>query len=153
MGNESLTQEQIAFCAAYVSPEHLRSSAKEAAAIAYGYDLEDRLGKQNVYNTGNRNLKHPQIDLLITILLDSAGFNNEYVDKRLMELIEQRADPKTSVLLGIPSIRIFKIHKQLFLFLILLKGVSMSRNQGIPSTEYTTVTFIFGILVWKLLAK
>jgi hypothetical protein len=99
LGKElGLNREQIAFAEAYVSPDNLGSNGRAAAADAYGYDLDDRFGKQNASNAANRNLKHPQINLLIAILLDTAGFNNEYVDKQLMMLIEQNADPKTKIM-------------------------------------------------------
>lgn len=99
LGRElGLQPTQIDFCLAYVNNPAATSRGRESAVIAYGYDLSTPLGRQNAANTSTRNLKHPQCQTLIAILMDTMGFNDNYIDKRLMEIVEDRSDNKTAVL-------------------------------------------------------
>src|SRR5579863_2605156 len=86
LGRElGLNPQQVAFAIAYASYDELGSNGKAAAARSYGFDLTIPKEKQAAANTANRLLKHPQVNLLIAIILDCSGYNNEYVDKKLMQ--------------------------------------------------------------------
>lgn len=99
LGQElGLQPQQVEFCLQYVNNPIGTGRGAESAVMAYGYDTSNKLGKQNAYNTATRNLKHPQCQTLIDILNDTMGLNDQYVDKRLMEIISDRSDNKTAVL-------------------------------------------------------
>ena len=95
IGNElGLTGKQIKFAVAFASPETFWSGV-EAAMIAYEYSPKQR---GTAAYTASMNGKNEKIQTLINILLDSEGVNANNIDKQMLQIMQQKNDPKAAVM-------------------------------------------------------
>jgi hypothetical protein len=105
-----LNNNQIHFVEIYMSEEYKGSSGRDAAAIAYGKNLHIPRDKAAADSMANKNLKHTGILMLINVLHNQQGFNDEWIDRQLKFIIDQNQDLKAK-LMGIEQYN--KLHQRI----------------------------------------
>jgi len=91
-----LNEKQELFCKYYVSKDFFGSGV-ESYAAAYGLDLTNQKDYNNAKTQASKHLTNPNILLRINEELDSAGLNDNFVDKQLLFAITQNADLSSKV--------------------------------------------------------
>lgn len=98
IGHElNLTTKQIDF-ARYYTTEEFFGNGMVAYAKAYGLNANDKNQRNRAAVGASTSLRHSTILMLIDIILDSEGFNDQFVDKQLLMVIQQSADLKSKML-------------------------------------------------------
>lgn len=92
-----LTNKQIDFAKYYVS-EEFYGNGIAAYGKAYSIDYTDKNQRNRCSAGASASLKHHTIMLLINILLDANGFNDEFINKQIMFLATQSSDLKAKAL-------------------------------------------------------
>lgn len=91
-----LNERQIAFCNFYVSEEFLGNGV-QSYIHAYNIDPNDPKSYNSAKHSASLLLDNVNVCKLINSLLDDAGLNDQFVDKRLLFLISQNEDKGTSL--------------------------------------------------------
>jgi len=92
-----LTNKQIDFCRYYTTEEYFGNGVR-AFGKAYGFNPDNKNERARCSVGASTNLKHAAILMLIDILLDSEGFNDQFMDKQLLLVATQNADLKAKML-------------------------------------------------------
>lgn len=95
-GEGKLNSNQLLFCQYYVSEEYFGNGVKSYCK-AYNIDVTDIQKYNNARFKASDLLSLPHISEHINKLLDDAGLNDNFVDKRLLFLMSQNEDKSTSL--------------------------------------------------------
>lgn len=91
-----LNEKQLLFCNLYVSKEFFGNGVR-AYAEAYGLDIETLKGYNSAKHSASVLLDDINISKHINNLLDEAGLNDNFADKRLLFLMSQNEDKSTAL--------------------------------------------------------
>lgn len=93
---EELNDKQALFCKLYVSKEFFGNGTLSYCE-AYGFDPEDLKEYNTARHCASHLLAKSNISQHINNLLDEAGLNDQFVDKRLLFLMAQNEDKGTAL--------------------------------------------------------
>ena len=92
-----LTPKQVDFCRYYTTEEYFGNGVR-AFGKAYGFNPDNKNERARCSVGASTALRHATILTLIDILLDSEGFNDQFMDKQLLKVATQDADLKAKML-------------------------------------------------------
>jgi len=93
---DKLTDKQLLFCLYYVSEETFGNGVRSYCK-AYGVNYDDAKQQGQARHSASILLDNVNISKHINNLLDGAGLNDSFIDKRLLFLISQNEDKGTAL--------------------------------------------------------
>lgn len=93
---KELNEKQLLFCKLYVSKEFFGNGTLSYCE-AYGFNPNDIKDYNSARHSASHLLSNHNVSQHINSLLDEAGLNDQFVDKRLLFLMSQNEDKSTAL--------------------------------------------------------